>query len=207
MAAHAPADFASRLLDAAGPLPVDELEAKLLLAGVETALFGVDAAPALVGRYRVERRVGQGGGGTVYRGYDPRLRRPVAIKVLRIADPPPRDGLQRLRREARALARLNHPNVVQIYDVLQPSACSVVVVMEWVPARTLEHWLREQPRSASEILRAGAWLRPTSLASSTAISSRVTCCWGTGARSRSRISVSPAAPPRTPARVTVPTTL
>src|SRR5947199_2436726 len=67
-------------------------------------------------RYRIEARIGEGGMAEVFRGFDTVLHRPVAIKVLaqRFATD---DGfVERFRREAQAAARLNHPNVVNVYD-------------------------------------------------------------------------------------------
>jgi serine/threonine protein kinase len=68
----------------------------------------------LAGRYRITHELAQGGMGIVYRAYDERLDRLVAVKTVRRDDP---DLLVRLRREARLLARLTHPNVVSLYDV------------------------------------------------------------------------------------------
>jgi hypothetical protein len=73
-------------------------------------------APLLAGRYQLLEPIGQGGMGTVYRARDVTLNRPVAVKVLpagKLADP---DAVARFRREATALARLSHPNIVQAHD-------------------------------------------------------------------------------------------
>src|SRR5438034_695046 len=68
--------------------------------------------PACIGRYRIERLLGQGGMGTVYLAYDPQLDRPVALKV------PRGDAASaRFLREARAAAALRHPNICPIYDL------------------------------------------------------------------------------------------
>ncbi len=76
------------------------------------------AAPASVGRYTVESVLGRGGMGVVYRGFDPHLRRPVAIKMIDL-DPTELEAedLQRFVREARAAARLAHPGIVPVYEV------------------------------------------------------------------------------------------
>jgi serine/threonine protein kinase/Tol biopolymer transport system component len=68
-------------------------------------------------QYRIESKIGQGGMGAVYRAYDTRLRREVALKVLlpeRLGDP---ESKQRLMREARAASALNHPNIVTVYEI------------------------------------------------------------------------------------------
>src|SRR5213595_1446085 len=67
-----------------------------------------------LGRYVIEKLIGRGGMGSVYAARDPELRRNVAIKVLH---PHLTDLQTRLRREGQAIAKLNHPNVVTIYDV------------------------------------------------------------------------------------------
>ena len=70
----------------------------------------------IAGRYRVDALIGEGGVARVYRGTDTTLERRVAIKILRpeLSDQP--DVVARFRREAHAAAKLNHPNIVQIYD-------------------------------------------------------------------------------------------
>jgi len=76
-----------------------------------------DGDPAKIGRYRIIRRLGQGGFGTVYLAHDDDLDRPVAIKVPnpeRITDP---EDVEAFLREARILARLDHPNIVPVHDV------------------------------------------------------------------------------------------
>lgn len=72
---------------------------------------------AHIGRYQVERHLGTGAMGTVYRARDTTLDRPVAIKLLRPDLLHRKDLLARFRREAKAVAQINHPNVVQIFDV------------------------------------------------------------------------------------------
>src|SRR5258706_16145997 len=81
------------------------------------ASSGETAAPlgATLGRYKLERALGEGGMGVVHAAFDPDLERRVALKVLRTLDD---DGArQRLLREARALARLTHANVVTVHEV------------------------------------------------------------------------------------------
>jgi len=91
----------------------------------------------MLGRYRVELKLGQGGMGAVYRAHDTVLRRPVALKVLppgQMADPESQD---RLTREARAASALNHPRIVTVYDIAQAEGIAFVA-MEYVAGRTLE---------------------------------------------------------------------
>ncbi len=93
-----------------------------------------------IDRYVVLETVGQGGMGTVVRAYDPKLRREVALKRLHSASLDT-ESAARLVREAQALAQLNHPNVVAVYDVDAENE-DVLVAMEYVPGRNLAHWLR-----------------------------------------------------------------
>ena len=69
-----------------------------------------------VGPYRIDRKLGEGGMGVVYAAHDQRLDRPVALKMLRAA-PDDAQARERLRREARAAASVNHPHVCQVYDI------------------------------------------------------------------------------------------
>ena len=70
-----------------------------------------------LGKYLIEAELGRGGMGVVYRAHQPSLERTVAIKLLSsdlIGDP---DGVRRFRLEAKSVAKLNHPNIVQVYDI------------------------------------------------------------------------------------------
>jgi serine/threonine protein kinase len=91
-------------------------------------------------RYRLIEPLGRGGMGVVWRGEDTILTRPVAIKVVEFPDhlpPEERDAIEaRVMREARAAARLNHPNVVTVFDVVEDEG-RTYVVMELVEAPTL----------------------------------------------------------------------
>jgi tetratricopeptide (TPR) repeat protein/predicted Ser/Thr protein kinase len=111
-------------------------------------LLSAAGAPA-VGRYRLGGVLGSGGFGVVYEAEDVELHRGVAIKALfAAADPEHADAL---RTEARALASLSHPNVVQVYDVVETSG-RLFLVMELVRGRTLRDWQRAATRSRAEIL-------------------------------------------------------
>lgn len=97
--------------------------------------------PARIGPYRLARRLGQGGMGEVFLAWDDRLGRRVAVKRIRNAEPTGTDR-ERLRREARAAARLNHPAVVQIYDLVE-SESGDALVLEFVEGRTLRDVLAD----------------------------------------------------------------
>lgn len=117
-----------------------------------------------VGRFVVLETLGQGGMGVVVSAYDPALDRRVALKLLRpdrassAFDP---GGAARLAREARAMARLSHPNVVPVYDV-GPFGEGLFVAMEYVAGTTLHEWLKRPGRTWREalavLLQAGSGL-------------------------------------------------
>lgn len=96
-------------------------------------------APARVGRYQVLRTIGQGGMGVVYTAYDATLDRIVALKMLRGDRSGPAE-VGRFIREARALARLSHPNIVAIHEVGATSR-DVFLAMEYVQGQTLRQRL------------------------------------------------------------------
>ncbi len=105
----------------------------------------------LVGRYVVLERLGEGGMGVVYSAYDPELDRRLAIKVVRPSAAGAGMEQARLLREAQALGRLKHPNVIAVHDV-GALGDQVFIAMELVEGRTLAAWLKEQHRGWREIL-------------------------------------------------------
>jgi tetratricopeptide (TPR) repeat protein len=151
--------FEGRLTGAA----LDELERHLdgcvvcrqLVAAVGAAMPSTEVAGAelmrgeLFGRYMLVERIGAGAMGTVYAAYDPELDRKVALKLVREVDAP--EASQRLAGEARLAARLQHPNIVVVHDVGALDA-QVFVAMELVDGATLSAWLKDGPRTRTEIL-------------------------------------------------------
>ncbi|EDM77651.1 serine/threonine kinase family protein [Plesiocystis pacifica SIR-1] len=105
-----------------------------------------------IGRFTIVRKLGEGGMGVVYACYDERLDRKVAVKLLRSGKGGER-SVARLRREAMALARLSHPNVVQIYEVGDLED-GLFLAMEFVVGATFGDWLRGEARDWREVLRA-----------------------------------------------------
>ena len=105
---------------------------------------------AAAGRYVILDRIGAGGMGVVYAAYDPELDRRVALKLLR-TDRFAAPGHLRLLREAKALARLTHPNVVAVHDA-GTFGDQVFVAMELVEGETLRQWLEAGSRSWREVL-------------------------------------------------------
>jgi tetratricopeptide (TPR) repeat protein len=113
------------------------------------------APGAMLGRYVIESQLGEGGAGLVYAAFDPELGRRVAIKLLRLDEGDAQlasQGRARLYREAQAMARLTHPNVMPIYDVGVHRE-RVFLAMELVEGGTLRAWLK-QPRPRRQILDA-----------------------------------------------------
>ncbi len=93
-----------------------------------------------VGPYHLGDRIGQGGMGEVFRAFDPRLNRWVALKRIRPSTTTPQRARRRFRREARAAARLDHPGIVRIHDVLSIDECEWIV-MELVEGEPLDRVL------------------------------------------------------------------
>ncbi len=105
----------------------------------------VGAGSVLLGRYRVDAVLGEGAMGVVYRAWDQNLERGVAIKALGAEMRHFPDAMSFFVQEAKALAQLNHPNIVAVYD--QPSdGDDTYLVMELVEGRTLESLLADQGR-------------------------------------------------------------
>jgi serine/threonine-protein kinase len=107
--------------------------------------------PPSLGRYRIDTVLGSGGMGIVYRGFDPQLARPVAIKVVRRAGEDTQ-GRARLVREAQALARLSHPNVCHVYDVGTEDD-EVWLAMELIDGVQLRTWASDG-HSRNEVITA-----------------------------------------------------
>ena len=121
-----------------------EVEATLpAKAGTQPSSAAESVAPLsrgrLVGRYVILEQLGSGGMGVVYRAYDPELDRAVALKLLHRDDRGP-TGEARLLREAQAMARLSHPNVIVVHDVGTHEG-QVFLAMEYVDGQTLKEWI------------------------------------------------------------------
>jgi formylglycine-generating enzyme required for sulfatase activity/tRNA A-37 threonylcarbamoyl transferase component Bud32 len=112
------------------------------------------ARGATIGRYLVLDRVGAGAMGNVFAAYDPDLDRKVAIKVLRqrSTETDRARGQARLVREAKAIAKLSHPNVVSIHDVGVHDG-QVFLAMEFLAGGTLREWMNASPRSWREVVK------------------------------------------------------
>jgi WD40 repeat protein/predicted Ser/Thr protein kinase len=131
------------------------IEAQQLRNAVHMRVFGAPADPIRIGRYTVLKRIGAGGMGIVYAAYDTELDRKVAVKVLatQTSAGDTSSFRDRLRREAQALAKLSHPNVVQLYDVSEQDG-RVFLSMEFIEGPNLREWIDSERRPWRAILDA-----------------------------------------------------
>ncbi len=129
---------------------VGECEACATLAALMGALDSDLRRGTRVGRYEILNRLGAGAMGTVYAANDPALDRKIALKLIRakVAGP---ELEERLLREAKAMARLSHPDVIAVYDAGRDGD-RLFIAMELVEGGTLREWLAERRRSWREIL-------------------------------------------------------
>lgn len=116
----------------------------------------MEEPPKQIGRYRIDGLLGAGSMGNVYLGHDADLDRAVAVKTLRdlALDADMREVfLSRFQNEARAAARLQHPNIVQIFDVGDDPKVGPYLVFEYVPGHTLKQELKKGgPLSRDKLL-------------------------------------------------------
>jgi len=135
------------------PPAADTVEFGRTVAAAASALFG-DAhefAVPSVGRFELSRPLGRGGMGSVYEAHDPKLDRVVAIKVLHVRTGDG-DEQARLLAEARAAARVEHPNVVKVYEAGVDEG-RVYIVMERVHGTDLHAWVERRQPSWRELVR------------------------------------------------------
>ncbi|WP_437206737.1 serine/threonine-protein kinase [Planctomicrobium sp. SH664] len=108
--------------------------------------------PEYIRHYRVIRRLSEGGQGTVYHAYDSRLRRDVAIKLGRTAQPQSVASLNRMLEEGAWLARINHPRTPRVYECGLQSGFPYLV-LEYIPGMTLAEYSRTGKLSSQRIVR------------------------------------------------------
>ncbi|WP_238005559.1 serine/threonine-protein kinase [Dactylosporangium sp. AC04546] len=138
-------------VSSAGPRPVSGP----VRGSVDCAPGDVAAVRLLGGRYRIDTLLGSGGMGTVWRGYDLRLDRPVAIKLLSGKGLRLPKAMERFDREARAVARLSHPNIVPVHDFGTEDG-NPYLVMELVDGPTVYDLLDEGPLATADVLAISA---------------------------------------------------
>jgi tetratricopeptide (TPR) repeat protein len=130
--------------------PGSDLDSADTFGDLQTVSMAALTKDMEFGRYRIVRRIGSGGMGTVYTAFDPTLDRTVALKVLhdKVVGA---DAEQRLLREAQAMARLSHPNVVAVHDAGMENG-RPYVAMEFVEGFDLRTWLKREHRTWSDIV-------------------------------------------------------
>jgi GAF domain-containing protein/predicted Ser/Thr protein kinase len=128
------------------PVATPTLTPTVVVGGSGSSVISVGAV--VDGKYRVDSVIGQGGMGAVFRAWDLRLERPVAIKVVRadlIAHP---ESRARFRRESQIVARLQHPSIVTVYDYGNLADGAAFLVMEFIPGEDLRRLLKREGRLA-----------------------------------------------------------
>ncbi len=131
--------------------PMDPVE-QAALARARAKLVASDYQPVRLGRFVLLERLGHGGMGVVHAGYDDVLDRRVALKLIGSHRASTDSARRRLFREAQAMAKLSHPNVVQVFEAGEQDG-HLFIAMELVEGRTLRAWNREAARTWDEVLR------------------------------------------------------
>jgi len=131
--------------------PVDPIE-KAALQRARARLVPSDYEPVRLGRFVLLERLGRGGMGVVHAGYDDTLDRRVALKLINPQRATGEPGRRRLFREAQAMAKLSHPNVVQVFEAGEQDG-HLFIAMELVEGRTLRAWNREAERDWPEVVK------------------------------------------------------
>ncbi len=157
-------DTATRIVADDGPaVGGDSVSAAIPYSGESTGGFAQEVLPVLLrarldsgaetrlGRYSLLRVLGTGGMGVVFSAYDEELERKVAIKVLGGRADDGTTGRARIRREAQALAKLSHPNIVQIYEVGEENG-QIYLVMELIDGDNLREWRTLDDRSWQDVV-------------------------------------------------------
>ena len=138
---------------AAGMPSLNDANERIQEELLHASLFPSLAERVAIGRYALLERLGQGGMGVVYAAYDPKLDRKVAIKLIHASAAADDRSRARMLREAKAMARLSHPNVAQVYEVGEVAG-DLFVAMEFINGQTLADWIvaTERPRPWREVL-------------------------------------------------------
>src|SRR5262245_54593172 len=109
-----------------------------------------------IGRYRILEQLGQGGMSVVYKGLDTSLDREVAVKVLHTHLAGKEESRRRLAREAKAVAKLHHPNILEIYDFAAAETDEAYIVTEYIRGQTLRQYTEgagfEPPEIAAMVI-------------------------------------------------------
>ena len=104
-----------------------------------------------IGRYRILEQLGQGGMSVVYKGLDTTLDREVAVKVLHPHLAGRVESRKRLEREAKAVARLHHPNILEVFDYSGEAASEAFLVTEYIRGQTLRQFITDEALQPPEV--------------------------------------------------------
>src|SRR3954467_1034914 len=104
-----------------------------------------------IGRYRILEQLGQGGMSVVYKGLDTTLDREVAVKVLHPHLAGRVESRKRLEREAKAVARLHHPNILEVFDYSGEAANEAFLVTEYIRGQTLRQFITDEALQPPEV--------------------------------------------------------
>jgi len=104
-----------------------------------------------IGRYRILEKIGSGGMSVVYKGLDTALDREVAVKVLHPHLAGKADSRRRLEREAQAVAKLQHPNILEVFDFVSGDSETAYIVTEFIRGQTLKHYAEKRAFYPPEI--------------------------------------------------------
>ena len=133
--------------------PLDLLNQLAHAAFIERA---PDPMPTTIGRYRVERLLGVGSFGRVYLAHDDQLMRAVAIKVPRYNIAQHSEQVEEFLYEARAAAKLDHPNIIPVFDVGSDAACPCFVVSKFIDGFDLDIRIQTKTLSINESVKIAA---------------------------------------------------
>jgi WD40 repeat protein/tRNA A-37 threonylcarbamoyl transferase component Bud32 len=114
--------------------------------------------PAVLGRYQLRTELGTGASAIVYRAYDPKFHREVALKVFRVDQPAGADFVERFDRDAQIVAQLRHPNIVPLHETGE-DGCQCYIDMELIEGQTLETRLQRQLGQARDLREAAELVR------------------------------------------------
>ena len=125
---------------------------------METPKSNDSSFPKQIDRYELVERIGAGGMGTIFKGFDTKLKRQVAVKIIsdRVKDPSVKATIrERFFNEARAAGGLSHPNLVQVYDFNEADGVAFIV-MEYIEGETLDELIKSKgPLNVDELVRIG----------------------------------------------------
>lgn len=159
----------SRISELTLPAAISAEVRSLLVAADRTGDFlGVLSVPTplarsvrepdsvIAGRYRIEREIGRGAMGVVYQAHDQQLDRRIALKFLETAGAPDARTIRRFMTEARAAARLDHPNVAAVHDIVEMPDGQLFIAMSYCSGETLRDRILRGPIEPPDALRLAA---------------------------------------------------